>query len=157
MSINDLSPEIQERIWSYLSKEAATAFLLELQRLSKRAAVTLPVKDELGKEIVSTVGAIEDFLKARPETQQQSASKSDRRRGSLAALALEKRGLRSRIAGCKVIDIAPASAQFHASFPDAKSFDGSKVAPNVAPPFDRMHLLDSGSRQGFNLGRPHRE
>lgn len=135
--LNELDPQEQEALWAYVTEEMPTSVLLQLAYGKKKDVIELPSLGRKHEPIVTTtVGDLLAFVGKRSEEQQRKPNTQQKKPKLIPLMATDKY-LREMLQGCKVIDISAASAQFHASYPDQRSYEVDKVAPNVAPPFDR--------------------
>jgi hypothetical protein len=64
----------------------------------------------------------------------------------------QKKLLARDLAGYIPINITSASNQFHASFPVGESYDGGKIAHNLAPPFDGIVFWSDAPPDGKAAG-----
>ena len=162
--VRTLAEKENYQIMEYLASPAGTAVFAEIENQPDDYRVSLHIPEPGGSFCVKlSAGSIRSLvhhvLQHYSEKVVQSSNPTaivKRDRGSFVDRLLEERtDFARQVDGFKVIDISPAAAQFHATYPDDTPYDIEKTCPNVAPPFSRL-LMESGCPTGldkFGLGR----
>ncbi|MGB8478934.1 MAG: hypothetical protein WCE63_08845 [Acidobacteriaceae bacterium] len=146
------------QIVEYLASPAGAAVFAEIENQPDDYRVSLHIPEPGGRfyvklpagSIRSLVHQVMQYCSEKVVQSSNPTARVKRDRGSLVNRLLEESANFARqVDGFKVIDISPAAAQFHATYPDDTRYDIEKTCPNVAPPFSRL-FMESGCPTGLD-------